>query len=213
MQPLAEPHDQPHVMVDDQEAQATSSGQLFQDREQPGRLSYGDKRRVEISRALAADPSFLLLDEPASGLDPVGRVEMRDILKTLSAQKKTVLVSSHILSELSEFCTSYGFMEKGEMVQQGRLEDIAQRLELRTRYALRVLDSIDQATAALEGMSLVSDIETDGNVVSFCIGEDEREAAKVLAALTNSGVTVVEFVKRDVGVENVLMSISGRNGQ
>lgn len=178
-----------------------------------GTLSRGMKQRLVLAKTLLMDPEVMLLDEPASGLDPVGRVEMREILKELSAQKKTVLVSSHILTELSEFCTSYGFMEKGRMVQQGRLADIAQRLELRTKYALRVLDSIDRAVEVLGAMPAVSEIDSDGRIITFGVGDDEREAASVLGQLTGQGVEVIEFVKRDVGVENVLMSLSGRNGQ
>ncbi len=91
-------------------------------------LSRGMKQRLCVARALLHNPKLLILDEPSSGLDPRARVEMKELLKNLHSMGKTIVISSHILSELSEMCTSIGIMNHGQLVMAGRIEDIMQQV-------------------------------------------------------------------------------------
>lgn len=91
-------------------------------------LSRGMKQRLCVARALLHNPKLLILDEPSSGLDPRARVEMKELLMNLHSMGKTIVISSHILSELSEMCTSIGIMNSGQLITAGRIEDIMQQL-------------------------------------------------------------------------------------
>ncbi len=177
-----------------------------------GKLSRGMTQRLVLAKTLIMDPDVMLLDEPASGLDPHARIELREILKTLAGHGKTVLVSSHILTELSEFCTSYGFMDQGRLVQHGTLDEIAARLDLRATIALRVLEAPERAREVLVSMEAVSEIQIEGMHVVFELAGDDPEAAQILAGLLSENVQVVEFSRRSVGVENVTMSLARKNG-
>jgi ABC-2 type transport system ATP-binding protein len=102
-------------------------------------LSRGMRQRLCLAHAMVHDPQVLLLDEPASGLDPRARVEMRELLRELGAMGKTVVLSSHILSELAELCDSIGIIERGQLVASGKLEDIRAQLEEGKKLRIRVL--------------------------------------------------------------------------
>ncbi len=170
-------------------------------------LSRGMQQRLCLAHALVHDPQILLLDEPASGLDPRARVEMRELLKELAAMGKTVIVSSHILAELAEMCTEVGIVEKGKMVGCGSMEDI--RRQLQASRVLRVRVLADEAPA----LELLRDCESLGAgrpaVVSgsgrpgttlemeFAGGDDA--VAKLLAHLVARGARIADF--RDAGNE------------
>src|SRR5262249_55335484 len=119
-------------------------------------LSRGMKQRLCLAKTLLHDPSILLLDEPASGLDPRARIEIRELLKELKKMKKTILISSHILSELSDFCTSIGIIEKGKLVVAGSLDDIEARITLTKTYRLTSLDKLETIAEALKNLGINS---------------------------------------------------------
>jgi ABC-2 type transport system ATP-binding protein len=122
-------------------------------------LSRGMKQRLALARVLLHDPELLLLDEPASGLDPRARIEMRELLKALSGMGKTILVSSHILHELGQLCTQIGIIEAGQMVAQGSLDDIYRQLELTRVIHLQLADMGPAVIASMEQVRGVRAVE------------------------------------------------------
>jgi len=119
-------------------------------------LSRGMKQRLCLAKTLLHDPAILLLDEPASGLDPRARIEIRELLKELKKMNKTILISSHILSELSDFCTSIGIIEKGKLVVSGSIAEIEAKINYTRFYRLTTLDPVEQVEAFLKSISPAS---------------------------------------------------------
>src|SRR5574338_110540 len=132
-------------------------------------LSRGMRQRLCLAHAMVHDPQVLLLDEPASGLDPRARVEMRELLRELGAMGKTVVLSSHILAELAELCDSIGIIERGRLVTSGRLEDIRAQIQGGRKLRIRMLSDLDAAQSLLRGLrgvgevAVISETETNGN--------------------------------------------------
>ncbi len=126
-------------------------------------LSRGMRQRLCLAHAMVHDPQVLLLDEPASGLDPRARVEMRELLRELGAMGKTVILSSHILSELAELCDSIGIIERGRLVTSGRVDMIRAQVEGAKRLSIRVLSDLEAAQAILRGQPGVGEIVLPAN--------------------------------------------------
>ena len=170
-------------------------------------LSRGMQQRLCLARALIHDPQVLLLDEPASGLDPVARVEMREVLKELRSMGKTILISSHILSELADLCTHVGMMAAGQMVREGPIEEVVRQAE-HPGYLLRVLRDSERAAALLEkapGVFAVS-VEADG-LRFHCEGGAET-AASALAVVVAEGVPVAHFVEVEGNLEAAFVQMA-----
>ena len=124
-------------------------------------LSKGMKQRLCLAKTLVHDPPVLILDEPASGLDPRARLEMKALLNELRQMGKTILISSHILSELADFCTSIGIIERGKLLAAGSIRDIQQRIRSHRVLKVRVLDeSTDKAAELMRGDSSIRLVET-----------------------------------------------------
>src|SRR6266849_5538995 len=121
-------------------------------------LSRGMKQRLCLARALIHDPDVLLLDEPASGLDPIARVEMRELLKELGRMGKTILISSHILSELTDLCTHVGIVANGQLVMAGNVEQVTHSLGGGNQIEIHVLERATEAKQLLQEMSEISNI-------------------------------------------------------
>ena len=158
-------------------------------------LSRGMKQRLGLTRCLVHDPEVLLLDEPASGLDPRARVEMREVLKEIASMGKAVLISSHILPELEDLSTEVGIIHRGRMVASGTVESILAQLGGSRVLEARTLDQAEQAGSILEGLPGVSDveiIEEEGLVRAACSADSAGQAA-ILRALVKAGIPVVSF--------------------
>jgi len=172
-------------------------------------LSRGMKQRLGIARAIIHRPKVLLLDEPASGLDPKARLDLRNLLRRLRDQCTTILISSHILTELEGFCTSIGIMEKGRMVRSGRIEDVtaAETLARKLRIAW-----LGEATAVLEEnlkvQPHVSEVQLDMGVGTFQFSGSDEELATLLAELIAAGVRVSTFAEIKQTVEDLYMKLS-----
>lgn len=121
-------------------------------------LSRGMKQRLSLARAMVHDPKLLILDEPASGLDPRARIELRELLKELRSMGKTIMISSHILSELAEMCTHIGIIEAGKLLAAGEVDQIMESLQPHRIIEIHVLDGVEQALQALRGMPGVRDV-------------------------------------------------------
>ncbi len=172
-------------------------------------LSRGMKQRLGIARAVIHRPKLLLLDEPASGLDPKARLELRNLLRSLRDQGSTILISSHILTELEGFCTSIGIMEKGRMVRSGRIEEVTAAENLARDLRLSWLGD---ATAAVEeklrAQPHVSNIQLASGTGTFQFAGSDEELAAILAALVAAGVRVKTFAEVKQTVEDLYMKLS-----
>lgn len=173
-------------------------------------LSRGMKQRLGIARAVIHRPRVLLLDEPASGLDPKARVDLRNLLQSLRDQGATVLISSHILTELEGFCTSIGLMEKGRMVRSGKIEEItAAESSYRVVRFSWVGDAASAVESRLRANAKVSGLLVKGREAVFKFDGEEEELAGLLADLVAAGVRMVSFGEVKKTVEDLYLKLSG----
>ncbi len=176
-----------------------------------GTLSRGMTQRLVLAKTILPDPRVLLLDEPASGLDPHARIELRDLLKMLGEQGKTILVSSHILTELQEMCTSIGIMERGRLLEAGRIEDIVDRLSERRRLLVVEVHEFERHEAGLrEVLEPVGEVRVLERGLGVAFAGDERAAAELLRALVDRDLPVTAFYERRMGVEDIVRRIGAR---
>ncbi len=168
-------------------------------------LSRGLKQRLCLARALVHDPVVLLLDEPASGLDPRARVEMREILKELRGMGKTIIISSHILPELTELCTMIGIIDHGRMRATGPVQDVIRQLSADRRLRITVVGDRAPAVAILEPLEAVLHVDVANGTIEATYEGDESTAADILQALTAAGIKVSAFSQVDGGLEEAFM--------
>ena len=172
-------------------------------------LSRGMKQRLGIARAIIHRPQVMLLDEPASGLDPKARLELRNLLRSLRDQGATILISSHILTELEGFCTSIGIMERGRMVRSGRIEDVT-AAESQTRM-VRFTWTAYSSSAVQEHLQRdprISGIKLAAGSGEFGFAGSEEDLASVLAGLVTASVPVTSFGEVKQTVEELYMKLS-----
>ncbi|MCK5557129.1 MAG: ABC transporter ATP-binding protein, partial [Candidatus Hydrogenedentes bacterium] len=174
-----------------------------------GRLSRGMRQRLCLGKTLVHDPKILLLDEPASGMDPKGRVEMRNLLKELRQRGKTILISSHILTELSDICNAIGIMEKGGVIETGTVDEIRAKIRRLMRLTVEVLEGISRAERILQTDDKVEEVKVDGNKLSVAVKGDADYAATILERLISDGVRVSSFAREEANVEEIYMQICG----
>jgi ABC-2 type transport system ATP-binding protein len=174
-------------------------------------LSRGLKQRVCLARALVHDPVVLLLDEPASGLDPRARVEMREILKELQRMGKTIIISSHILPELTELCTTIGIIDHGHMRATGSVRDVIARMSTGRRLKITVLGERDDAVAALTPLPSIRKVETVNGGLEAEYEGDDSTAADILLALTTKGIRVSNFSQMEGGLEDAFMKATSED--
>lgn len=171
-------------------------------------LSRGMKQRLCVARALLHNPKLLILDEPSSGLDPGARVEMKELLKNLHSMGKTIIISSHILSELSEMCTGIGIMNRGKLVAEGRMEDILRQVAGGRRISVRVSSDMDSAVRLLKEQAGVR-VESvrEGEVLITCDGSDE-EISALIGRLIQGGVVLTDFHREEGTLESLFMQLT-----
>lgn len=170
-------------------------------------LSRGMQQRLCLARALIHDPQVLLLDEPASGLDPVARVEMRELLKELGRMGKTILISSHILSELADLCTHVGMMAAGKMVREGPVSELL-RIAEQPGYLLRVLHDPERAANVLEGVPGVAAVAVAAEGIRFHCDGGADGAARALAAVVAAGIPVIRFAEVEGSLESTFIQLA-----
>jgi ABC-2 type transport system ATP-binding protein len=168
-------------------------------------LSRGLKQRVCLARALVHDPAVLLLDEPASGLDPRARVEMREILKELRSMGKTIVISSHILPELTELCTMIGIIDQGRMRAVGAVQDVIQQLTSGRRLRIAVIGKQNAALALLAKLPAVRQVNVVNGAIEVAYDGEEGTAADILQALTSARIRVSEFSPLVGGLEDAFL--------
>ncbi len=176
-------------------------------------LSRGMQQRLCLARALIHDPDVLLLDEPASGLDPRARVEFRELLRTLQGMGKTVVISSHILLELAEICSDIAIIRAGQLVMAGNVEQVTHSLGGGNQIEVRVLERATDAKQLLKEMSEISNLlneNEDGEVIQAEFSGDNQALHRILAELMAHDIPVVSFAPRRAvdRLEEVYMSIT-----
>jgi ABC-2 type transport system ATP-binding protein len=172
-------------------------------------LSRGMKQRLGIARAIIHRPKVLLLDEPASGLDPKARLDLRNLLRSLRDQGTTILISSHILTELEGFCTSIGIMEKGHMVRSGRIDDVtAAENPARDLRITWLGDAKNLLEGKLAAHPHLSNLKLEAGTGIFQFTGSDEELAALLADLIAAGVRVRTFAEVKQTVEDLYMKLS-----
>ena len=178
-------------------------------------LSRGMQQRLCLAHALVHDPQVLLLDEPASGLDPRARVELRELLRELRALGKTILISSHILPELEELCTSVAIVDRGRVLAAGTIAEIGQRLRVGEVLRVRVLGGETEAETArtwFEARDDVASATRDGsNEIEIGFRGDEAGAAALLAAAIRSKLPVVSYSPAATDLQELFLQVTDRD--
>ncbi len=172
-------------------------------------LSKGMKQRLCLAKTLVHDPPVLILDEPASGLDPRARLEMKALLNELKQMGKTILISSHILSELADFCTSIGIIERGKLLVAGSIQEIQAQIRSHRVLKVRVLDeTTDRAQEVLRHDGSIRAVEGYDHTVTAEFEGQDRDMARLLDRLVQSGVAVQSFSEEPLSLEEVFMMIT-----
>jgi len=175
-------------------------------------LSRGMQQRLCLAHALVHDPAVLLLDEPASGLDPRARVELRELLRELRSLGKTILVSSHILPELEELCTSVAIIDRGQVLVHGRVADIERRLRVGAVFRVRILGEGEAHEAARAWFAVQPDVVTadllkDGQVEIGFHGDDDG-SARLLATAVGAGLRIATFSRAASDLEELFLQVT-----
>ncbi|MEZ6061215.1 MAG: ABC transporter ATP-binding protein [Planctomycetaceae bacterium] len=171
-------------------------------------LSRGMKQRLALARVLLHDPELLLLDEPASGLDPRARIEVRELLKALKEMGKTILISSHILHELSQLCTRIGIIETGHLVAQGSLNDIFRQLQLKRVIHVRFENPADDLEARIRRIHGVDSVERQVDRFAIRLHEDQTSVADLHQALVEEKARVVMYQPEAMDMETAFMKLT-----
>ncbi|MDR1485493.1 MAG: ABC transporter ATP-binding protein [Planctomycetaceae bacterium] len=177
-------------------------------------ISKGMKQRVSLARAIVHEPAVLVLDEPAAGLDPRARIELRELLKALREQGKAILISSHILPELGEICDGVAFIEKGQLLKAGKIDNIIDSIGLRQTTMIRAKNySLDELLKIVLEEPAVQNAKIDitGNEVAVILHDDNDTT--LLPTLIAKGVQIEEFKQHKAHLEDLFLSITERPPQ
>ena len=171
-------------------------------------LSRGQTQRIGLARTLLHEPQVLLLDEPASGLDPRARIEIRNLLKKLGELKKTVIVSSHILSELADVCTRVGMIEKGNLIVDDYVEEVMRKARQQIMLQIRVKESIDRAAQLLEKCDLVDKVEIVKGTIDTTLKVETFDYSAIPSLLIEHGFQLTLFREEEVNLETAFMALT-----
>ena len=174
-------------------------------------LSRGMVQRLGVGVLLVRDPDLFLLDEPASGLDPTARIQLRQILKTLSAEGKTIIISSHILTELSGFCSHIAIMNEGNLVLFGAVDQIQQEISGCRKVFVSVLDDCQSAVAVIDQFPNAQTIAVADNTITVHVTGGLHELAELNTRLVQKGLKVTGFSEKTADLEDLFMKISAKN--
>lgn len=171
-------------------------------------LSRGMKQRLSIARVLLHDPKVLLLDEPASGLDPRARIEIRALLKELHRMGKTILISSHILPELADLCTSIGILERGELVYQGSVSEALRRARSGTVVHVVTPDDQEKARQALSQLNGVQGVEIQNGAVVVSLDNETQDFSFIAQAMLRNNLRIREIKEEEINLETAFMRLT-----
>lgn len=171
-------------------------------------LSKGMKQRLCLGRALIHDPPALVMDEPAAGLDPRARIELRDMIGSLAAEGKSILISSHILTELAEMCDRVAIIERGRLLANGTVDEIRKSLVPHREVSVRMLGDAEPLRQWLAARSEVQKISVDGEAVRFSHEGRREDEVAMLRAMIIAGLNVAEFGSHTTSLEEVFMRVT-----
>jgi ABC-2 type transport system ATP-binding protein len=171
-------------------------------------LSRGMKQRLCLAKTLVHDPPVLILDEPASGLDPRARVEVKALLKELRRMGKTILISSHILTELADCCTSIGIIERGQLLMHGPIDQVYRRIRSDRVIEIKFTDRMDVGLSIIRSSPFLRDLRVDNHRATLELATDDQGVADLLRQLMQQGVGIRSFAERDPTLEDVFMLVT-----
>jgi ABC-2 type transport system ATP-binding protein len=171
-------------------------------------LSKGMKQRVSLARSLLHDPPVLIMDEPAAGLDPRARIELRELLRVLSSQGKAILISSHILTELAEICHAAVIIEHGKILMAGAIGDLLNSSVPRRTVIVRVLERQEELHRELLQMAQIENARIAGGEIALEVDGTEEACCDLLATLIQKGYRVLEFKLQRANLEEVFMNVT-----
>lgn len=171
-------------------------------------LSRGMKQRLCLAKTLVHDPPVLILDEPTSGLDPRARIEVKALLKELRKMGKTILISSHILSELADCCTSIGIIERGQLLMHGPIDSVYRQIRRNRIVEIRFIENQDAGVSIVRSDPSMRGIEVDGNRVTAEFETDDEGLASLMKRLIDGGVKMRSFSDKDPTLEDVFMLVT-----
>ncbi len=165
-------------------------------------------QRLGLARVLLHDPQVLLLDEPASGLDPRARIEMRNLLKRLQAKGKTIMVSSHILPELGDICNKVGIIERGELIVNTTVAEVMRRVRERTVMKIAVAENTAGAKQTLAALPQVERVEEANGQFTVTLRDGEKDPSPLAAALVAGGYKLTLLKEDEVNLETAFMLLT-----
>jgi ABC-2 type transport system ATP-binding protein len=171
-------------------------------------LSRGMQQRLGLARVLIHDPKVLILDEPASGLDPRARIEIRELLRELKRMGKTVMISSHILSELEEICDHVGIIEHGRLVFSGTLEEIRPRLGIESKVRVRVAEHQDKAIELLSALPQVRQVQALGNEIAVTFNEGQHANGIVARTLVHADLDIISIQPERLKLDDAFLQLT-----
>jgi ABC-2 type transport system ATP-binding protein len=172
-------------------------------------LSRGQTQRIGLARTLLHDPQVLLLDEPASGLDPRARIEIRNLLKQLGELNKTVIVSSHILPELADVCTRVGMIEKGNLIVDGDVAEVMRKARSRIVLNVRVKDRSEEAARSVEQCDSVDTVDvTEDQMLAITLQPDIEDYSDIPSTLVGQGFALMLFREEEVNLETAFLELT-----
>lgn len=183
-------------------------GLLDRKEEYVDELSRGTKQKLCLARTMIHEPDLLVLDEPASGMEPRARIEMKEILKQLCAEGKTILISSHILTELSEMCTHIGIIEKGTLIMQGSIKEIKRQQKAMSPIIIQLIGEAEAAVHILKKHPMVSNLASRSGCISFSFSGGKEEEAELLSILINSGAKISAFKREEGSLEALFLQLT-----
>jgi len=171
-------------------------------------LSLGMQQRLGVARVLIHDPKVLILDEPASGLDPRARIEIRELLRELKRMGKTIMISSHILSELEEICDHVGIIEHGRLVFSGTMEEIRPRLGLQNRVNVKVLNNQDKAVELLSAVPQIRQVQKVGDCIAVTFHDGQSGDGIIARTLVNGGIDIISLQPERLKLDDAFLQLT-----
>lgn len=172
-------------------------------------LSRGGQQKLSLARALIHDPKILILDEPTSGLDPNTRFEFRQIIANLADSGKTIIISSHILNEISELCTDIGIVDQGQLVMEGKIEDVLDQVNASNPIIISIAGNLSSALQTLRSDSLVRSVSIRNNDLLITYAGTPGDESLLLKNLIEAGVAVRGFHREKGNLESLFMQLTG----
>ena len=171
-------------------------------------LSRGMQQRLGLARVLIHDPKVLILDEPASGLDPRARIEMRELLRELKRMGKTIMISSHILSELEEICDCIGIIERGRLVFSGTMDEIRPRLGIQSKVRVKVGANQDKAVELLSALPQISQVQIAGDYISVTFCDGQNCDGIIPRALVKADFDIIAIAPEQLKLDDAFMQLT-----